>query len=261
MDIIPVIDVKNGLVVHARRGERGTYQPIATPLSATAEPDDVLAGLLTLYPFRHAYIADLDAIAGTGDNSSLTADLARQYPGIEFWVDRGTADVQEAKTWLAREPGILVLGSESQRDGRHIAMLRHEPRIALSLDFRGDEFIGPAELLAAPDLWPSRVIVMTLARVGSGMGPDLERLARIKAAAGKRKIIAAGGVRDAADLATLAKAGISGALVATALHDGRLTTADLRRLADSAGRNAATESRSAPPSSPEPLPGGSRHNR
>ena len=53
-------------------------------------------------------------------------------------------------------------------------------RIVLSLDFRGDAFQGPQEILAEPALWPQRVIVMTLARVGSGAGPDLERLAAIR---------------------------------------------------------------------------------
>jgi phosphoribosylformimino-5-aminoimidazole carboxamide ribotide isomerase len=46
-----------------------------------------------------------------------------------------------------------------------------------------------------------------------------------------RRIYAAGGVRDAADLAALARAGIAGALVATALHDGRLRRADIDALA------------------------------
>ena len=100
----------------------------------------------------------------------------------------------------------------------------------LSLDFRGDDFLGPAELLTEASLWPRRLIVMTLARVGSGAGPDLERLASVAARAGDRAIFAAGGVRGADDVAALAKAGIAGALVSTALHDGRLAPVDLQRL-------------------------------
>ena len=41
---------------------------------------------------------------------------------------------------------------------------------------------------------------------------------------------AAGGVRDANDLALLARAGVSGALVATSLHNGKLTGAQIARL-------------------------------
>src|SRR6266496_2091595 len=90
-----------------------------------------------------------------------------------------------------------------------------DPRVVLSLDFRGEHFLGPPALLAEPDAWPDRVIVMTLAHVGSGAGPDFSRIAAIRALAGPRKLYAAGGIRGAADLADLARAGVAGALVAS----------------------------------------------
>ena len=100
----------------------------------------------------------------------------------------------------------------------------------LSLDFRGDAFQGPPEILAEPALWPRRIIVMTLARVGGGAGPDLRRFAAIRSIAGEREIYAAGGVRGAADLAALKAAGAAGALVATALHERRIVSADLEAM-------------------------------
>jgi phosphoribosylformimino-5-aminoimidazole carboxamide ribotide isomerase len=69
---------------------------------------------------------------------------------------------------------------------------------------------------------------MTLARVGSGAGPDLVRLASIQSIAGDREIYAAGGVRNADDLRALKDAAVSGALIATALHEGRIGAADLQ---------------------------------
>jgi uncharacterized protein related to proFAR isomerase len=71
---------------------------------------------------------------------------------------------------------------------------------------------------------------MTLARVGSGAGPDLRRLATIQSIAGAREIYAAGGVRNADDLRALNEAGISGALIATALHGRRIVTTDLQAM-------------------------------
>ena len=71
------------------------------------------------------------------------------------------------------------------------------------------------------DCWPARVIVMTLDRVGSQSGPDLERLRTVKAAAKDRAIYAAGGVRGADDLQLLMNAGITGVLVASGLHSGK----------------------------------------
>lgn len=109
-----------------------------------------------------------------------------------------------------------------RRDGSPAAA-----RLVLSLDFRGDDFMGPPALLQRTELWPSRIIVMTLARVGGGAGPDLERLAALQSRAPDRRFYAAGGVRGPADLEALRRQGAAGVLVASALHDGRLRPEDL----------------------------------
>jgi phosphoribosylformimino-5-aminoimidazole carboxamide ribotide isomerase len=235
MEIIPVLDLKDGLIVHARMGRRDQYRPIETPLASGAEPLDVARGLLSIHPFATIYVADLDAIEGCGDNNAALARLQATFPALRFWVDNGAADPAVAAQWLEAGLGHLVLGSESQKDDTLLRRFSTDSRVILSLDYRGDSFVGPAAVLSEPDTWPSRIIVMTLGRVGSARGPDLERVTAIRAKAIRAKamgkcIYAAGGVRDAADLAALARAGITGALVASSLHDGRLTGAQIARL-------------------------------
>jgi phosphoribosylformimino-5-aminoimidazole carboxamide ribotide isomerase len=227
MEIIPVLDLKAGHVVHARQGQRDIYRPIVSRLSSTSGPSDVLAGLLQLHPFTKLYIADLDAIENKGEHAQIIGELARQYPAIEFWIDDG-GTAPAAMTAPAASRNIRrVTGSESMRD---IGAFRATGAAAiLSLDFRGADFLGPPDLLEQPSLWPDCIIVMTLARVGSSDGPDLERLAMIRQRAGARRLYAAGGVRDAADLEALRRAGAAGVLVASALHDGRLSPADLAK--------------------------------
>ena len=238
MEVIPVVDLKGGVVVHARLGDRALYRPIETPLARGSDPVDVARGLVALHPFATLYVADLDAIMGTGDNRAALGRLQRALPQLTLWVDSGIADQPAATAWLAQGLGHLVLGSETQRDIAVVRRFASEPRTVLSLDFRGDAFQGPPELLTDADAWPQRLIVMTLHRVGSDAGPDFARLRSIKSAA--REVYAAGGVRDAADLQALADLGIAGALVASSLHGGRLTGADLRRLgARPAGRPSA----------------------
>jgi phosphoribosylformimino-5-aminoimidazole carboxamide ribotide isomerase len=165
-----------------------------------------------------------------GDHRGAIAALGRAHPGLELWVDAGIADAAAAEAVLAVEGVRPVLGSESQADTRLLGRLRHEPRLLLSLDLRGAERMGPPALFERGDLWPGDVIVMTLARVGAGKGPDLEALGGVLARAERRRIWAAGGVRDAADLEALRDLGCAGVLVATALHDGRLGRAELARL-------------------------------
>jgi uncharacterized protein related to proFAR isomerase len=123
-----------------------------------------------------------------------------------------------------------VLGSETQRDCTVVHHLAGDARVVLSLDFRGPTFQGPRALLDDPACWPQKVIAMTLARIGSDAGPDLERLCAIRDAAPGRQVYAAGGVRDAADLVSLKRADIAGALVASSLHEGRLTGKDIGAL-------------------------------
>lgn len=229
MDIIPVIDLKNSRVVRARFGRRDEYRPIESPLSATSDPVDIACGLFSLHAFRVLYVADLDAIESTGDNDAQIARLRAAFPELSLWVDNGVDEIDAARDWLAKGWGHLVIGSESQRNREILSALARDPRIVLSLDFRGEAFQGPPEFLADPGLWPERVIAMTLARVGSGAGPDLDRLSALRAAAPERKLYAAGGVREIGDIENLARAGVAGALVATALHDGRLTGADILR--------------------------------
>lgn len=229
MEIIPVIDLMRGLVVRARLGQRDQYRPMESPLSPTSDPIGVVRGLVSLHPFRTLYVADLDAIESTGDNDSAIERVKAAFPALTLWVDNGVSALGAARDWLARGWGSLVIGSESQRDLELLAASSDDGKIVLSLDFRGDAFQGPPELLAAPTLWPRQVIAMTLARVGSGAGPDVDRLVALRAAAPGHKLYAAGGVRDIGDIEILARAGVNGALVATSLHDGRLSARDIEK--------------------------------
>jgi phosphoribosylformimino-5-aminoimidazole carboxamide ribotide isomerase len=70
------------------------------------------------------------------------------------------------------------------------------------------------------------VIVMTLARISGGVGPDMDRLADIKRRAPDVMHYAAGSLRGASDLIRLKQAGARGVLVAST-HEGRLNGADL----------------------------------
>lgn len=231
MRIIPVLDLKGGQVVRAEQGRRDRYRPIVTLLSASADAVAVAQGLRRIHPFPTFYVADLDAIEGRGGNSEALARLAGMQDAPVLWVDAGFADAAALEAAL-ETPGLCpVLGSESQGDASLLHRFGRHPDLILSLDFFADGFRGPAGLLEEPDLWPQRVIVMTLAKVGSGAGPDFGRLREIKARAGARSVIAAGGVRNEADLYELARLGIAAALVATSLHDGTLTPAQISGLA------------------------------
>jgi phosphoribosylformimino-5-aminoimidazole carboxamide ribotide isomerase len=104
---------------------------------------------------------------------------------VAFWVDAAFCGECSCRRFLGGEIGRLVLGSESQSGAHLLERLGGDPGLVLSLDFRGDARLGPAELFDRPELWPERLIVMTLAAVGGGGGPDYARLGEVLAAAGR----------------------------------------------------------------------------
>lgn len=228
LEIIPVIDLMGGVVVHARSGERERYRPLQDSILATRpEPVAVIEGMLALHPFRTFYIADLDAIRKRGDHTPLIRTLGAAFPAVTFWIDAGFTGACTCRRFLGAGLGDLVLGSESQADLGLLDALKDEPRLVLSLDYMGEQPLGPPALFTTPAAWPRRVIVMTLARVGAGAGPDLERLRVIHAQAPDHQLYAAGGVRGPEDLAILRATGCVGVLVASALHSGRIGRAEI----------------------------------
>jgi uncharacterized protein related to proFAR isomerase len=233
VDVIPVIDVRHGVAVAAVRGERAAYQPLATPLAEGCDPLAVARGYARLFTFPILYLADLDGIEGRGADGSLPEALCAAVPGVRVWVDNGAHPSKVARRMGGSTRVTQVIGTESLEGEADIDALRVLPSdsYVLSLDFRGDGFIGPPLVLHEPLYWPRNIIVMTLGRVGSGAGPDFERVAGIVARAQGRRIYAAGGVRNRADIEALHNAGAVGALVATALHSGKIKAGDLGEIA------------------------------
>ncbi|MFC3693594.1 HisA/HisF-related TIM barrel protein [Chenggangzhangella methanolivorans] len=230
MDVIPVIDLMGGEVVHARRGERGSYQPIRSGLVDGSGPLAIAGALMKLAPFRRLYVADIDAIRGGRGHDHAVAALAAAYPDLELWIDRGAADVEDLFERREAGEGVAVIGSESFEDARTLGHALKASQGVLSLDHDASGPIGPAAVHDDPSLWPEKIIVMTLGRVGADSGPDFERLQSVVSRADGRAVYAAGGVRGIEDLRALQGIGVAGALVASALHDGRLSGRELSAL-------------------------------
>ena len=229
MLIIPVLDLMAGQVVHARRGERSAYRPLQSKLTPSSDPLEVVGALLALAPFSTIYIADLDAILRRGEHRETLDRLQAEFPALEVWVDTGFGGPADLEAW-SHERRTPVIGSESIASLEALAAIRAAaPRAILSLDTRGEERLGPSALFEEPQLWPDRVIVMTLERVGAGQGPSLERLQHTLAQAPGKRIVAAGGVRHAHDLDGLEAMGVHAVLLASAIHDGTLERTALAR--------------------------------
>lgn len=226
MNVIPVIDLLQGQVVRAVRGDRQHYRPIASALCASSDPLTVARILCEHCAARQLYVADLDALQGGVGHVAVVRQLLEALPGIELWLDAGFADVSQARALCAglgplAERLVPVFGSESLRSRAALEACLASPGI-LSLDRRDGERLDTAGCWESPALWPPRVIVMTLERVGAGSGPDLATLREVAARSPHTQLIGAGGIDSEADLASAREAGASAWLVASALHDLKL---------------------------------------
>ena len=237
MQIIPVIDLLNNVVVHAKCGQRQLYKPIQSLLTASSAPLDIVTALLELYSFQTLYIADLDAICGTGNNVSAIEAISQVYPNLTIWLDCGIGQMNARALYIGDNIRPVV-GSENiqtLQDYRAISYACQSKHV-LSLDYStGYDLnigaMGISELHQSARFWPDDTICMTLNAVGSEQGADMKRLNEIMRLNAARKaqsrIYAAGGVRHSQDLQALARMGITGALIATALHNGTLSATDL----------------------------------
>jgi phosphoribosylformimino-5-aminoimidazole carboxamide ribotide isomerase len=248
--IVPVLDIQRGIVVRGIAGQRDTYRPVESQLCGEATPRAIGAALVQQLGLNVAYVADLDAIALGDPNLAALEDL-RQC-GLYLWLDAGIRDDEQARRWAAAAPGGIPLegviaGLETLPDVETLGQLLEAAtprRTIFSLDLKQGQpltrpgcWINPDGtrmtawqiLTSALKVGVRRVLLLDLARVGLGQGVGTESLCRrLHAHDPTVEIITGGGVRSVSDLQAMADAGSSAVLVASALHDGRITSKEIR---------------------------------
>jgi HisA/HisF family protein len=247
--IIGVIDLLGGRAVHARAGARDRYAPVQHAAGRSIAAGNALE-LARVYAdalgISEIYVADLDAILNQTPQEEITRTLATL--SARLWLDAGVRAVDDARRAIDVGASRVIVGLETLPSFDVLAGICAEvgnDRVAFSLDLRNGQPIFAkgthADLAETPEEIASRavasgvstVIAIDLARVGTGRGPDVELLSRIHSTAPASTLVAGGGIRGWDDLVQVATAGCSAALVATALHNGRITAAeilDARRL-------------------------------
>lgn len=239
LKVIPVIDILNGATVHAVRGRRSQYKPLQSSLVTSVDPREVAGAFKTL-GFRELYIADLDAIIDCSIDFEVLKRVAAET-GLSLMVDAGVTSLERAERLLASGVSKLIVGTETLSSKGFVAKAVQRfgsDHVVVSLDLKSggvlvkagfDGSTNPLCLLQEfRTMGVSDVIVLDLARVGSGEGIDTAFLKQVISETGL-DVYAGGGVRDIADLEELNALGAAGALVATALHTGKVSVEDLKR--------------------------------
>jgi phosphoribosylformimino-5-aminoimidazole carboxamide ribotide isomerase len=242
MRIIPVLDLQNGVVVRGIAGRRREYRPVASQLTSSYHPADVARAFRDDFGLTELYLADLDAIAGRRPALEIYAIL--RDLGFRLNVDAGVRKALDTQPLAAAGIEGIVAGLETIAGPHVLQKLCRDlgsERILFSLDLKEGRPLGNLPMWGTTETWPiieravesgvRRMIILDLARVGVDTGTGTEELCiRLNREFPGAEVIVGGGIRGNSDLERLKCCGVSAALVASALHDGRLRREDLEKM-------------------------------
>ena len=182
------------------------------------------------------HLVDLDAAFGRGSNAALLATMIAEV-GISVELSGGIRDDAALAAALSTGAQRVVVGTAAleRPDWVRQVIAEHGDRIAVGLDARGDRLAARGWTTDGGDLMDmlarldsdgcARYVVTDVAKDGMLRGPNLDLLKRVCAAT-TRPVIASGGVSSLADLTAIAGLradGVEGAIIGTALYEGRFT--------------------------------------
>ncbi len=233
-----MIDALNGIAVHAIRGERKRYQPLRSILCTSSDPLEIALAFESL-GFTSLYLADLDAILGKPTNLSLYHQIITKT-NLELMVDAGTADITKAEKVLETGVTKIVIGSETLGSLdflNHATKAFGESKVIVSIDLKEGKVLSLSKAIKSMDALSfaqklaergiSQIILLDLSRVGTEHGINKAVLEDILEKT-SLKVYVGGGIRGIQELEELRKHGVSGALVATVLHNGKLKIDELK---------------------------------
>ncbi len=220
MELYPAVDIEGGRVARSTSAS----DPIAAVRQFARDGA------------RWVHVVDLDRAFGKGENRELTRRLLAEA-AVRIQVGGGvTSDdgVAELVGWGATR---VVIGTAGAVDAVLVARLLGRygsERLAMGIDARDGRVaargsdvrlaLAPLELARRLRGQGARTVIYTdAARDGSLAGPDVDGARAIAALGEGLDVIVSGGVASLDDLRRVRDAGLAGAIVGRALHEGRFT--------------------------------------
>lgn len=231
LELLPAVDVMGGQAVQLVQCAAGSATVFGDPLDVALSYQDVGAEWI--------HLVDLDAAFGQGNNSALLAEIVGRLdiPVQMSGGIRNDASLRAAMATGCRRVNVSTAALE-QPEWCAQAIVEYGDRIAIGLDIRGRALAARGGTHEGGDLtdvlaWLdaegcARYVVTDVNKDGMLEGPNLDLLRDVSAAT-DRPLVASGGIAALADLEALQgliEAGVEGAIVGSALHEGRFTLAD-----------------------------------
>jgi phosphoribosylformimino-5-aminoimidazole carboxamide ribotide isomerase len=223
------IDLRGGRVVQLVGGRE---ERISLPDPLAVAQQWTAAGFAALH------IVDLDAALGTGSNIDAIARIIENVK-VPVQVGGGARDDAAVERLIDLGADRVIVGTRAVEDAawRQSISEKHWRRIVVAADVREGTVVARGWQTATShtirrfleDLNRNAlagVLVTDVSREGQMLGVDTELFADL-ATISEHPLIAAGGIRDTADLRKLADAGAAGAVLGMALYQGAIDIAGI----------------------------------
>jgi phosphoribosylformimino-5-aminoimidazole carboxamide ribotide isomerase len=238
--VIPAIDLMRGRCVRLFQGDPSrTKQYYEDPSEASRFFQAQGAEML--------HIVDLDAALGLGENTKTISRVVKSVQ-IKTEVGGGIRTIEKARQILDLGVTRIIFGTASIRKPElvsEVASIFGKDRVAAAIDVKNGspaiegwrsktslEYIEVARKLEA--IGVGSVIFTSVNADGTLSGPalnDTKRLVRQL----KIPVIASGGIRSPEDIRALAKTGVQGVILGTALYEDKFTLKEALEAAMNAG--------------------------
>jgi len=247
MKLIPVLDLLNMRVVQGIGGKREIYQPIANSvIVSNAEPLHVLNAFFEKLALMDFYIADLNQIQWkreNGEKAIQNLEIIKKLSEnqkFNILLDGGCQTLADVKQQLALGIDFAVLGTETMKSIQFLDEVVSEidpEKLILSIDLKGGKLLSSSHQLQqitpiglakyVEKIGIKAIIVLELEKVGSQKGPLTDTLIEITSSVSNIPVYTGGGVRSIEDIELLQENSVSGALIATAFHKGKIGRKEL----------------------------------
>jgi phosphoribosylanthranilate isomerase len=228
LELLPAVDIAGGQAVQLVQGVAGSEKRFGDPLEAALRWQRAGAEWI--------HLVDLDAAFGRGHNRELQARIVGALD-VHVEMSGGIRDDESLAAAMATGCRRVNIGTAAleQPAWCSAAIADHGDRVAVGLDVRGRTLAARGWTREGGDLFEvlarldaegcARYVVTDVNKDGMLQGPNLELL-RSVCGATSRPVVASGGITELADLEALqglVTAGVEGAIIGTALYEGRFT--------------------------------------
>jgi phosphoribosyl isomerase A len=231
LELLPAVDIAGGQAVQLVQGVAGSEKRFGDPIEAALRWQRAGAEWI--------HLVDLDAAFGRGTNRDLQAEIVARLD-IDVEMSGGIRDDESLSAAMATGCRRVNLGTAAleKPDWCASAIATYGDRVAVGLDVRGRTLAARGWTREGGDLYETlarldaegcaRYVVTDVNKDGMLAGPNLDLL-RSVCEETDRPVVASGGITELADLValqSLVTIGVEGAIIGTALYEGRFSLAD-----------------------------------